>query len=106
VVTPLLKNEPELLVVGDDAVVNDGELVVGVGAVRVAVCGTGLAVGGPAGVSHGGLGEKGLAEVDLCLGGVLAEGSDLSDLLEQQDFAGLVAVDLETCRGTSTRRRT
>lgn len=94
----LLQDEPELLVVRDDPVVHDRELVVRVGPVRVAVGAGGLTVGRPSGVRHRGLSQEGLVEVDGGVLDVLTEQLDLADLLEDEDVARLVAVDLDPGR--------
>ena len=55
-----------------------------------------LSVSSPTRVSHAGLGHEGLVEVDLGLGEMLPQGSDLTDLLENVDLTWLVTINLET----------
>jgi hypothetical protein len=83
VVASLLENHLELLVVCDDSVVDDGELLVVVALVRVAVKRGGLSVRGPSGVSHRGLGEERLGHVDRRAGDEFSQLGDLADLLEE-----------------------
>ncbi|KAI3475145.1 hypothetical protein L1887_63506 [Cichorium endivia] len=92
----LLEDHAELAEVGDDAVVDDGEFVGGIGPVRVAVDGAWLTVGGPARVGHAHLGDGDLVEVDVRLINVLAEGGDLADLLEDEGVLLRVAVNGDT----------
>lgn len=63
-VSSLLEHELNLLVVGDDTIVNQTELVAGIAGVRVAVQGAGLTVSSPSSVGHRGLSDKGLGHVD------------------------------------------
>lgn len=67
--------------------VNDGKFLGGIRLVRVAVQGRGLSVSSPSGVSHRGLGEEGLGEVDRGAGDELSELSNLSDLFEEPGMA-------------------
>ena len=98
-ITLLLEDKAELAVVGDDTVVDDRELVLGVGAVRVGVDRRGLTVGGPAGMSHAAVGGEGAIPLDRRLGlNELLEGSDLSDLLVDQDLPVAIAIDGQTYR--------
>jgi hypothetical protein len=57
----------------------------------------GRAVGGPTGVSDGNLGDEGLLLVDGRICNLLAEAGDFADLLEENDIAGLVAIDADAC---------
>lgn len=107
----------ELLVVGDDTIVDDRELPLRVGAVWVAVESAGHAVGGPSGVRDTGvviedLGpdrdsqQRDLSHLDsmktcdariwLLLLNQLLQLRDLADLLEGKDLILLVAIDGET----------
>lgn len=101
-VTAFLEYEPELARVGHNTVVHDGELVGGVAADRVTVDRRGSAVGSPASVGDGDLGEESLARVDIRFCNVLAQACDLSDLLEKKDFSSFVTVDTNACRVVST----
>jgi len=101
-VAALLEDEAELGAVGDDAVVDDDELGVGIGAVGVAVAGRRRTMGCPAGVGDGDLGDGCLLDVDGRCGDLLAETGDLADLLEVDDVARLVAVDAEAGGVVST----
>lgn len=64
---------------------NNGELLGDVTLVRVTVQRGGLAVGSPSGVSHRGLREEGLVEVDRAVGNELSKLSDLANLLEEAE---------------------
>lgn len=92
-----LEESPQFLVVGDDTVVDDGELPLGVGAVRVAVNPAGGTVGGPSGVCDTGVVVKDLGEVGLLLSNQLLQLGDLADLLVRKDLVLLVAIDGNTC---------
>lgn len=93
-----LEESPQFLVVGDDTIVHDGELPLGVGAVRVAVDPAGRAVGGPSGVCNTGVVVEDLGEVGLLLLDELLELGDLAYLLVGKDLVLLVAIDGDTCR--------
>lgn len=114
-----LKESLELLVVGDDAVVDDGKLPCGVGPeddqmvrsgssqgggvamdvpVGVAVETGGGTVGGPASVCDTDVGVEDLGEVGLALINKLPQLGDLAYLLEGKDFLLLVAIDGKTGR--------
>lgn len=86
----------ELLVVGNDTIVNDGELPVGVGPVGVAVGGRRRTVGSPTGVGNTGVGVEDLLEVDVRLVDELPQLGDLANLLEGLDLVLLVAIDGQT----------
>ena len=93
----LLKDELELTVVGNDSVMHDCELVLGVRAMGVGVNGRGLTVSGPTSVGHTAVGGEGLVPVNAGLGlDQLLELSNLSDLLEDQDLLVAVAIDGKT----------
>lgn len=94
----LLENHPELPKVGDDTVVDDSELVGWVGSVRVAVDRAGLTVSGPTGVGQTHLGDRDLAEVNGRLVNMLAESSDLADLLENESVPLCVTINGNTGR--------
>ena len=91
-----LQEHPQFLVVGDDTVVDDGELPLGVGAVRVAVDPAGRAVGGPSGVCNTGVVVEDLCEIGLLLLDELLQLGDLADLLVGEDLILLVAIDGNT----------
>jgi hypothetical protein len=80
--------------------VNDGELVLSIRTVRMAVDGTGLSMGRPSGMGHSGSVQGSLVELDLGAFEELAQRRDLADLFEHEDFIFLVAVNLETCKPT------
>jgi hypothetical protein len=65
----------------------------------VAVDLRGRAVGGPAGVSDGDLGEESLLLVDGRVCNLLAETGHFADLLEEDHITGAVAIDADACRG-------
>ena len=90
------EEHPQFLVVGDDTVVDNGELPLGVGAVRVAVDPAGRAVGGPSGVCNTGVVVEDLCEVGLLLLDELLQLGDLADFLEGEDLVLLVAIDGDT----------
>lgn len=93
-----LEESPQLLVVGDDTIVNDGKLPLGVGTVGVAVDPAGRAVGGPSGVCDTGVVVEDLGEVGLLLLNELLQLGDLANLLVREDLVLLVAIDGDTCR--------
>ncbi|RUP48603.1 hypothetical protein BC936DRAFT_144315 [Jimgerdemannia flammicorona] len=96
----LLKNGLELLVVGDDTIVNDGKLVLGVGALGMRVDSGRLTVRGPAGVGHAGVTDERLGEVNiLLLGNQLLDSSDLADLLVDEDLPLIFTIDGKTLMG-------
>lgn len=59
-------------------------------------------MGCPASVSNGYLRNEGLMDVDGGCSNLLAETGDLADLLEVENFTGLVAVDAYTSRIITT----
>jgi hypothetical protein len=83
----------QLLVVCDDAIVNDGELPCGVRSVGMAVHPRGRAVSRPPGVSDTGMAIEDLGEVGLGLLDELLELGDLANLLEREDLVLLVAIN-------------
>jgi hypothetical protein len=91
-----LQEHPQFLVVGDDTVVDNGELPLRVGAVRVAVEPAGRAVGGPSGVCNTGVVVKDLGHVGLLLLDECLQLGDLANLLEGEDLILLVAIDGNT----------
>ena len=96
----LLENQPELTVVGDDSIVDDRELVLGVRSVGVGVDTRRLAMGRPAGVGHTAVGGEGLVPVDRGLFlNELLKGSDFANLLEDQDLLLTVAIDSKAWSG-------
>jgi len=91
-----LQKHPQFLVVGDDTVVDDGELPLGVGTVRVAIDPAGRTVGGPSGVCNTGVVVKDLGHVGLLLLDELLQLGDLANLLVGKDLVLLVAIDGNT----------
>ncbi|KAG9527140.1 isomerising glucosamine-fructose-6-phosphate aminotransferase, partial [Aureobasidium melanogenum] len=112
-----LEQGSQLLVVGDDTIVDDGELPLGVGSawrlvsdlnmfllqlflccipVRVAVDTRRRTVGGPTSVSNTGVCIKDLCEVGLLVLDELLQLGDLADLLESVHLISLVSVDRQT----------
>ena len=91
-----LQEHAQFLVVCDDTVVDNGELPLGVGAVRVAVDSAGGTVGGPSGVCNTGVVVKDLGHVGLLLLDELLQLGDLANLLEGKDLVLLVAIDGNT----------
>lgn len=95
--TLVLQQGLDFLVVGDDAVVNHGELVLGVGAMRMGVAGAGLTMRCPTGMGHTGVRVEGIVGV-LDLGfNNFAEGGNFAHLLVDVDFILLITVDRDTC---------
>lgn len=110
----------ELLVVGDDTVVNQAKLGGSVANVRVAVERAGNTMSRPSSVSHGSLRDEDLVHVNLwritvgcgtgvrvgdTLGNVFSEGSNFADLLEEEDRrVGGVTIDTDTCWGGAKAR--
>ncbi len=94
-VSTLLEDKAEGRRIRDDTIVDDGELGLGVGLQRVAVDNGGRAVSRPACVGNRDLGEEGLGSVDVGLGDLLAETSDLADFLEEEHLSGLVPVNAD-----------
>lgn len=101
-VSAFLQDEPKLSTVGDDAVVNDTEFVLLVGANGMAVALRRRSVGCPTGVGDGNLGHEDLVDVDGAPRDLLAQASDLSDFLEEYNFAWLVAVNAQPGRVVSS----
>ena len=66
---------------------------------RVAVALRGLAVGGPARVSHGGVAQERLVHVKVEHAvNLLAQRSNLADLAKDEELVGFVAVDSDAYR--------
>lgn len=101
-VPSLLEDEAQLGVVGNDAVVDDDKLGVGIGGDGVAISLRRGSVGGPASVGDGNLLHEGLVDIDGGRGDLLAETGYFANLLEKVDLTGLVAIDDETRRVVST----
>jgi hypothetical protein len=101
-ISTLLQNKPELAAVGDYAVMNDAEFVLVVGAMRVAVALRGSTVGCPAGVGDGNLRHKDFLDVDGAPRDLLPQASNLSNFLEVDDLAWLVAINTESGRVVSS----
>ena len=68
----------------------------------MAVDGRRYTVRRPACMRDRALRDEGLGEVDAAFGDPLPEANNLADLLEQYDFAGLVAVDADARRVVAT----
>lgn len=64
----------------------------------------GRAVGGPAGVSDGDLGDESLLLVDGRVCNLLAETGYFADLLEEDHITGVVAIDTDACCGKGVAR--
>jgi hypothetical protein len=99
----LLEERPDVLVVGDDPVVDDGELVLGIAAMRMRVDRRGLSVGSPARVRHSDVAVEGLAHVHLSLlRNEGAERGNLSHLFKQKNLGIVVSVTVhsQACKQT------
>jgi hypothetical protein len=97
-VASLLQEQADLLVVGDDAIVNDGKLGREVRAVRMAVDSGRLAVRRPSRVGHGSLAELLQSQVDGASGivNVLSQGRYFANLLkEDRLIRWLVPINLQ-----------
>ena len=81
---------------------DDDELGIGVRAKRVAVDGGGRSVGSPSGVSDGDLGQERPGGVHRRVGDLLAQTSDLSNLLEVVNLALSVSIDANARRIVAT----
>jgi hypothetical protein len=104
-VSLVLQDGFQFAVIGDNAVVHDDKLGLGItpaglkraegemGPVRMTIEGRGLAVRCPSCVRDSGVGHKFLVHVDVLFVDQLAQGSNLADLLEQVDFILAVAVN-------------
>ena len=95
-VASLLQYQPEFIRVGDDAIVHDGEVAVGVGSDGMAVPFRRGSVCSPSRMRDADLGDEGLGNIDRGRGDLLAQPNDFADLLVEEDFAGLVAIYTET----------
>lgn len=101
-VSTLLEDEAESGGVGDDTIVDDGEIGLGIGLERMAVDDGGRTVRRPPGVCNGDLRKEGLGGVDVGFSDLLAQASYLADLLEEHHLSGLVAVDTNASRVIAT----
>ena len=97
-VTTLLEDSAKLGAVGYNAVVDNAEVRIGVRANGVAIDLGGRTMGGPSRVCDGDLSDGRFFDVERRLGDLLAEASDLANLLEVDDRTGLIAVNAEACR--------
>ena len=88
--------------VGYDAVMDDDELGIGIGAERVTVDGGWRAVSSPASMSDRDLGQERLGGVHGRIGDLLAQTSDLSDLLEVVNLSWFVTIDANARRVVPT----
>ncbi|KXT02277.1 hypothetical protein AC579_8322 [Pseudocercospora musae] len=91
-----LQQSLQLLVVGDDAIVHDGKLPLGVGSVRMAVDSGWRTVGGPSGVCDSCVVVEKLGEIWLLLVDQLLELGNLAHLFEGEDLILPVAIDGQT----------
>ena len=101
-VATVLENEAEGGGIGDDTVVHDDEIVVGIGAQRVAVDDRGRAVGGPSRVCNRDLRIENLGSVYARGGDTLAKAGNLADFFEKKHLAGSIAVDTDAGRVITT----
>jgi hypothetical protein len=121
-VSALVQDVLQLLVVGDDTVVDQAEFRRSVANVRMTVLGAGDTMGSPTSMGHGCLRDEHLVHVNLLgcipiavgvgtgegtgdsLGDVLSERSDFADLLEEDDGGpGRVSINSNTL--TSARNQ-
>lgn len=93
----LLKECLQVLVVGDNAVMDNGELVTAVRPVGMGVDGRGDAVSGPTGVRHTDMGSVETIHVDLLLlSDELGKGNDLADLLEEENLRTVFLITINS----------
>jgi hypothetical protein len=94
--TALLENKAELCTVGNDTVVDNNEIRVGVGANGMAIDFRWWAVSSPPGMGDGDLGDESLVYVEGRSGDFLAEASNLAYFLEEDDGSWLIAINTKT----------
>ena len=91
--TALLENEAELCAVGNNTVVDNDEIRVGVGANGMAIDFRWWAMSGPAGMGDGDLGDERLVYIEGRSGDFLAEASDFAYFLEEDHGSWLIAIN-------------
>jgi len=94
--TALLENEAELCTVGNNTIVDNNEIRVGVRANGMAVNFRWWTMSGPPGMGDGDLGNESLIYVEGRAGNFLAEAGDLADFLEEDDGSWLIAINAKT----------
>ena len=97
-VSALLKDSAKLGAVGYNAIVDNAEVRIGIRTDGVAVDLARGTVGGPSRVCDGDLADGRFFDVERRLCDLLAETSDLANLLEVDDRPWLIAVNAEACR--------
>lgn len=97
-----LEESLQLLVVGNDTIVDDSKLPLGVGSVRVAVDAAGLAVGGPPGVCNTSMVVEDFGQIGVLCGDELLQLGDLANLFVCEDLIPLITVNCKTGRVVST----
>ena len=97
-VSALGEDHADFIVVGNDAVVYDAEFGRRIGLEGMAVDLRRNAVRRPASMRDRDLGVERLVDIDVGGSDLLAQAGDLAYVLEEDDLAGLVAVDAQTSR--------
>lgn len=94
-VSSLLKDQSERGRIGDNSIVDDSEVSLGIRAKRMAVNDRGRAVSRPTRVCDRDLREEVLGGVDVGFRDLLAQTGHFADLLEEEHFADLVTVNTD-----------
>jgi hypothetical protein len=94
--TALLENEAELCAIGNDTVVDNDEIRVGIRANGMAIDFRWWAMSGPPGMGDGDLGDESLVYVEGRGGDFLAKASDFAYFLEEDNGSWLIAINAKT----------
>jgi hypothetical protein len=94
--TALLENKAEFCIVGNNPVVDNDEIRVGVGANGMTINFGWRAMSGPSGMGDRDLGYERLVDIERGRRYFLTEASDLADFLEEDNCSGLIAINTKT----------
>ena len=102
IVPTLLQNLSQCSAVGDDAIVNDEKLRLGVGADRVAIALRRRTMSSPSRMSDRDLSGASLLNIKIRCGDLLAQTSNLANFFKVFNCSRFITVDGKTCRVVST----
>lgn len=102
VVPTLLKYEAQSSRIGDDTVMHNRKLALGIRPYWVAITGGGRTVSRPASMRNRDLRYEGFGSINGRLGDLFAQACDLADLLEEDNLAWLIAVNAYARRVIAT----